>query len=142
MQLLSWFFSYNHDFDEDQYKVDWWERKKVLSMVLKREIDKLEMEVRVMLTTECNCKISTIRARLKQKDILKWVTLYKGVKFVSKLCNCIHETVVNLLLLWFTEKKFAGYTVSETVICKKSRIICTYFLEMALASSALDCWQN
>lgn len=99
--------------------------KKMMSIELKREIiDKHEQGMRVTdLARQYGRSTSTICTMLKQKELIKGITLAKGVTILSKLRSPLHEKMEELLVMWVAEKQRAGDDLNQGIVCEKARAI-------------------
>lgn len=61
---------------------------------------------------------TTISTIVKNKDMVKYANIAKGIKSISKPISETLEHVMNLLLLWVTEKQCTGGSASEAIICE------------------------
>ncbi|XP_018410276.1 PREDICTED: tigger transposable element-derived protein 1-like [Nanorana parkeri] len=102
-------------------------KKEMITVAVKKEIiDKYERGMRVTEIARLYKKsTSTICTILKKKEEIRGVDAAKGVTRISKQRPPILEDVEKLLLVWINEKKLAGDTVSENIICEKAKALHT-----------------
>lgn len=103
------------------------EKKNVRSTIeLKKEIiAKIEQGKRVTdVAKEYGMARTTVSSILKNKETIKAADVAKGVTSICrKQRPQILDEMEKLLLMWIEEKKMAGDSVSEAIICKKAKQI-------------------
>jgi len=79
---------------------------------------------------------ATISTILKNREAIKAADVTKGVKsLTSKRLPAVKE-VEKLLMVWINEKRLAGDSVSEAVICEKARLLYSDIMRDTPGSSA------
>jgi len=66
---------------------------------------------------------STLSTILKNREAIKAACVAKGVKSLTSKRLPAVEEVAKLLMIWINEKKLAGDSMSEAIICEKARLL-------------------
>jgi hypothetical protein len=87
-------------------------------------MQKYESGVRVTdLANMYSMSKSTILTILQRKDLYKEASVAKGVTGISKSRSTVLDEVERLLLVWINKRQMAGDSLSESIICEKTRAI-------------------
>jgi len=97
----------------------------LITVEVKKEIiEKYERGIQVAdIARFYNKSTSTICTLLKKKEEIKALDAAKGVTRVSKQRPRVLEDVDKLLLVWINEKQLAGDTLTENLICEKTKYL-------------------
>ncbi|VDP50696.1 unnamed protein product [Soboliphyme baturini] len=66
---------------------------------------------------------TSIICTILKPESTKVIVPARGVKVISNPRTFVHEEMEKLLFVWLTEKRLAGDTVTQIIICEKVRVI-------------------
>ncbi|GCC41489.1 hypothetical protein chiPu_0025036 [Chiloscyllium punctatum] len=95
--------------------------KRITIETIKEMIAKHENGARVSdLAMQYDMATSAICTILRNKEALKAADVAKGVTILTKQRPKLLDEVEKLLLVWINQKKLAGDSVNETIICEEA----------------------